>query len=342
LSSSDPGLTVERVRRDDGACVLTVSGEFSLRSAGLVEREVSKALADTGRVLLDVSGLRLSWVPAVAVFPSILARAGGWPFARLVLFGAGPELARSINALRVSTTVPVAPDEAAAHRLLERRPPTVTRYTDLDRARSPLRGARLFVEAACADWRCDAIREDAVLVASELVSNAVLHAGPGCRLTIRYTALGMTVAVRDDRPDLMPPLHSIDPDRAPDRRRGHGLQAVAAASRHWGITPGQSSKTTWAYLPLTDSAGYSRAIRTAAHDAVRAALTHGVDSPDTSTAVNGLTTHLLMQYGTDAGRDLVAELARDLYKARSIIADGPGGPFPDGAAAIQGTAADVD
>src|SRR3954469_17401179 len=201
MSSDDLGLTVERLRRDDGAWVLAVSGEFSLRSAGSVERGVSKALADTGRVLLDLSGLRLTWAPVVRVFPSILARAGGWPGARLVLFGAGPELARSMTALRVSTTVPVAPHEAAAHRLLERRPPAVTRYTDLDRAQSPLPGARLFVEAACTDWQCDAVREDAVLVASELVSNAVLHAGTGCRLTLRYTALGMTVAVRDDRPD---------------------------------------------------------------------------------------------------------------------------------------------
>jgi len=331
LSSDDLGVTVERLRRDGGVWVLTVSGEFSLRSVGLVEDGVSKALADTGRVLLDVSGLRLTWAPVVRVFPSILAGAGGWPGARLVLFGAGPELARSMTALRVCMTVPVAPDEASAHRLLEQRPPTVTRYTDLDRARSPLPGARLFVEAACTDWQCDAVREDAVLVASELVSNAVLHAGTGCRLTLRYTALGMTVAVRDDRPDLMPPLQPIDLDPDLDRRRGHGLQAVAAASRHWGITPAQRSKTTWAYLPLTDSAGYSRAIRTAAHDAVRAALTHGADSPDTSTAVDRLTTHLIRQYGTDAGWDLVAELARDLDEARSIIAGFSGETLPGGA-----------
>jgi hypothetical protein len=48
---------------------------------------LSKALADPGRVLVDVSGLRVSSSAAVQVFPSVLAGAGGWPAARLGLFG---------------------------------------------------------------------------------------------------------------------------------------------------------------------------------------------------------------------------------------------------------------
>src|SRR4051794_40540867 len=79
MPAYDLGLTVERLSRAAGACVLAVSGEFSLRSAGLVEDRLNKALADTGRVLVDVSGLRVTWPPVVGVFPSTLARAGGWP-----------------------------------------------------------------------------------------------------------------------------------------------------------------------------------------------------------------------------------------------------------------------
>ena len=106
-------------------------GELSLASAGLVEEAVTKALADSGRVLVDLSGLRVTWPPAVQLFGSILAGMGGWPGMRLVLFGADTALVRLLDALRVSVTVPVTPDETTAYRLLKRRPPAVARYLDL-------------------------------------------------------------------------------------------------------------------------------------------------------------------------------------------------------------------
>ena len=190
MSSDHPGFTVRRVRRGPDVWVLAVSGELSLRSAGVVSGAVSKALADSGRVLADVSGLRLTWPPAVQLFPSVLAGVGGWPGMRLVLFGADPALTRSLAALRVSETVPVAPDEITAHRLLQRRPRTVARHLDLEQPRLSTRRARTFVRAACADWQLDDIRDDALVVVTELVGNAVLHAGPACRLALRYARSG--------------------------------------------------------------------------------------------------------------------------------------------------------
>jgi anti-anti-sigma regulatory factor len=152
MSSEPSELAVELVRRDADACVLAVSGELSLCSAGLVTRAVSKALLDVGRVLVDVSGLRLTRPSAAQLFPTTLTAVGGWPGARLVLFGVNPELARSLTAMRVAETVPLASDEAAARRLLERRPPAVARYLDLNEGEglSLPRRARLFVKAACA------------------------------------------------------------------------------------------------------------------------------------------------------------------------------------------------
>ena len=76
-------------------CVLAISGELSLRSAGLTQKAVSKALLDVGHVLVDVSVLRVTWPPAVQVFPLAVAVAGGWPSARLVLFGADVDQAAS-------------------------------------------------------------------------------------------------------------------------------------------------------------------------------------------------------------------------------------------------------
>ena len=83
-------------------CVLALSGELSLRSAGLTQKAVSKALLDVGHVLVDVSVLRVTWPPAVQVFPLAVAVAGGWPSARLVLFGADVDQAALGFGLRAS------------------------------------------------------------------------------------------------------------------------------------------------------------------------------------------------------------------------------------------------
>ena len=304
-----PVLTVRQVRRGPDVWVLAVAGELSLASAGLVREAVTKALADSGRVLVDLSGLRVTWPPAVQLFGSILAGMGGWPGMRLVLFGADTALVRLLDALRVSVTVPVAPDETTAYRLLKRRPPAVARYLDLEQPRSATRRARTFVRAACTDWQLEDICDDAMLVTTELVSNAVLHAGTACRLTVQYNALGLTVAVRDHRPDRMPRPPPIDFEPP---QRLCGLFVVAACSREWGVTPGEDEKTVWALLPVGDSTNYSRAIRKAAHDAVRAALAHGGNPVAAESAVRQIAARLTDQHGARALSDMIEQLAHDL------------------------------
>src|SRR5690349_19651438 len=151
---------------------------------------------------------------------------GGWPSARLVLFGADARLAEMLRALRVSATVPLAPDQTTARLLLQRRPPTVARWLDLANDLSSPRRACLFVTTACQGWRLDSVCDDAVIVASELVENAVVHARTGCRLAIRLDDRGLTIAVRDSGPFTV--MHP---------RPGHGLFMVAEVSRAWGGQP---------------------------------------------------------------------------------------------------------
>jgi hypothetical protein len=307
---------MRRVRRGPDVWVLAASGELSQRSAGLVSGAVSAALANSGRVLVDVSGLRVTWPPAVGLFGSILAGMGGWPGARLVLFGADAKLARSLAALRVSATVPVAPDETTARQLLDRRPPVLARHLDLEQPRSATRRAGIFVRAACADWHLDDICDDAMIVAYELVANAVLHAGTACRLTLRHNALGLTIAVRDHRPDRLPQQPPVDPE--PPKRLS-GLFIVDALSPEWGVIPRTDDKTVWALLPVGDATTYSRAIRKAARDAVRAVLAHGINTTAAATAVRQIMDRLTEQHGAAAARDLTDELARELAAANFAV-----------------------
>ena len=284
MSSDSSDHPVVLVRRDADTCVLAVSGELSLRSTGLVRGRLSKALADPGRVLVDASELQLTWKPAIQLFPSVLAGVGGWPGARLVLFGAGVELTRTLTALRVGKTVPVAPDEATARQLLDQRPPVVARHLDLECEVSSARRARLFVEGACTDWQLEVIRDDAMVVVSELVANAVVHAGTGCQVVLRYGARGLTIAVYDHAPDLMLPLRPV------------------------------------AFLPATVAAAYSHTVRTAARDAVRVLLADGADSPDAATAVERLVTRQGEHHGPQFVQYVADELMVELAEATAAMA----------------------
>jgi hypothetical protein len=59
-------------------------------------------------------------------------------------------------------------------------------------------------------------------------------------LTLRYTAFGLTVEVRDYRPDRVPEPPPVDPE--PPQRLS-GLFIVAALTREWGIMPRTDAKT---------------------------------------------------------------------------------------------------
>ena len=326
MSSDSSDHPVVLVRGDADTCVLAVSGELSLRSAGLVRGRLSKALADPGRVLVDASELQLSWKPAIQLFPSVLAGVGGWPGARLVLFGAGVELTRTLTALRVGKTVPVAPDETTARQLLDERPPVVARHLDLECVLSSARRARLFVEGACTDWQLEVIRDDAMVVVSELVANAVVHAGTGCRVVLRYGARGLTIAVYDHAPD-----RALPPRLVTESQRGHGLFMVAALSLHWGLSRGRGEKCVWAFLPATAAAAYSHTLRTAAHDAVRVLLAHAANSPDAANAVEHLVARQGEHHGPQFVQDMADELVVELAEATAVMATenehgGPDGP----------------
>jgi len=239
---------------------------------------------------------------------------------RLVLFGADAALARSLAAQGVSATVPVAPDQTTARQLLDRRPRVLARHLDLEQPRSATRRARTFVQAACADWQLDDlrddIRDDATIVACELVDNAVRHAGPGYRLTLRYDVFGLTIAVRDRRPDRLPQAPPVDPEPPP---RLSGLFMVAALSGEWGVNPRQDDKTVWALLPIPDSTSYAHTIRKAVRDAVRAVFTHRGNTAAAATAVRQITARLTEQHGAAAVRDLADELALELGDANSAV-----------------------
>jgi len=90
--------------------------------------------------------------------------------------------------------------------------------------------ARRFVSDALRRWDAAGQRETAVLLVSELVSNAVVHAHTEIALTLRYDRGLITVGVRDGSDQL--PARS---DVPPAATSGRGLQMVDALAVDWGV-----------------------------------------------------------------------------------------------------------
>ncbi|QIP71027.1 ATP-binding protein [Streptomyces sp. VN1] len=100
----------------------------------------------------------------------------------------------------------------------------------------------------------DEVTDVVVLLASELVTNAVLHcrtsyAQVGVALTLDGTEL--TLEISDPDRDRLPRLH----DSAPDEEGGRGLALVAALSEDWGCRQDPYTKCVWARFTLTGRRG---------------------------------------------------------------------------------------
>ncbi len=117
----------------------------------------------------------------------------------------------------------------------------VERLTDLPVDPVSARQARRFVTEALASWSLDAVTDEAVLLTSEVVTNALLHTGTG-QIQLRLVLLpdGVRIEIVDDSPTLPRPRHY-----SADAGTGRGLALVEAASRSWGARPTERGKVVW-------------------------------------------------------------------------------------------------
>lgn len=87
------------------------------------------------------------------------------------------------------------------------------------------------------------ICDRAELIASELVTNAVLHAGTGPTVSIRIDGQVVRITVEDTSP-VAPVLREYGLDAA----TGRGLRVVSSAATEWGVETTQTGKSVWALL----------------------------------------------------------------------------------------------
>ena len=124
--------------------------------------------------------------------------------------------------------------------------------------------ARAFTALVLADWELTSMRDETLLIVSELTTNVIRAAQeddgspiydadgrlPAMWLRLMVDRAELRIEVRDT----LPPSAGAPALRraAPEAESGRGLEIVASLSRDWGWepVPGTQEKRTWAILPI--------------------------------------------------------------------------------------------
>ncbi|MGW5868001.1 SpoIIE family protein phosphatase [Streptomyces sp. NPDC055239] len=120
--------------------------------------------------------------------------------------------------------------------------------------------ARSFVRDTLQGWGFTDIVDDAVVLTSELVTNAVVHAGTAADVLCLRSEDAVRIEVSDHYPEREIPLQQSAANMgSPDREGGRGLQLCAALATRWGVDYTPEHKKVWFQLDLPDRSVGTRA-----------------------------------------------------------------------------------
>ncbi|MFJ1998667.1 ATP-binding SpoIIE family protein phosphatase [Streptomyces asiaticus] len=118
-----------------------------------------------------------------------------------------------------------------------------------------VRATRAFMRDNLRSWGRDAMTDDLELMASEVVTNALIHADSDVELRLREYPDHVRLEVRDS--DVSPPvpssLSTVEEENA-QAEHGRGLIIVDGLATAWGSSPSGRGKTVWLELSTRDGA----------------------------------------------------------------------------------------
>lgn len=113
--------------------------------------------------------------------------------------------------------------------------------------------ARRFARQQLEEWGAPELQDGAALAISELVTNALVHAGTTATVDLRLDARCLRIEVEDQHPGRV-----LQTDRAgpgEDSESGRGLLVSAAMASAWGVEYTASSKRIWLLLDRDHAVG---------------------------------------------------------------------------------------
>jgi anti-anti-sigma factor len=196
-------------------------------------------------VVVDASELSVRDDTGLTVLSSVAQQSQRWPGARFALAAATDEVVAGFIRMGVDRYMSMWADRSAALRDLSPRPaPPWSRHRI-----APDRDAPGIARAAVLAFLEDHAAGDgdaAQLVASELVTNAVVHAGTIIDLTLRLVPPLLHIAVRDTGTGHVHIKEIVDESS----ENGRGLLLVDALATAWGSLVPDNGKIVWATVRI--------------------------------------------------------------------------------------------
>ncbi len=206
-------------------------GESALRLADRVHPDI---------VVLDLG------LPDIAGREVLTRLRGRHPGVRVIVFtGTEPESVSSMQSLGAAGVVIKGAHLSRLLAVLEDvvDQPVEVAGLELERRPDSVGQARRFTQERLTDWGARAITENAVLVVSELVTNAITHGRSACKVVLRWGYGSLRIEVADFGPGSPEPQ-----PQSTMRPSGRGLMIVSSVATAWGIDPCDVGKIVWAEI----------------------------------------------------------------------------------------------
>ena len=137
----------------------------------------------------------------------------------------------------------------ATHRLSE---PRTERRLHLRADRHAPAAVRAMIRQMLDETHLAEMVDDVLLLATELTTNAVLHAGTDLAVTVDVNATRVHVAVADGHRGELPVLDPTSAMRRPLLSHGRGLILVDRIATRWGVVHDNSGKSVWFEIQRSD------------------------------------------------------------------------------------------
>jgi anti-anti-sigma regulatory factor/anti-sigma regulatory factor (Ser/Thr protein kinase) len=244
-------MQIERTWRD-GCVVVALTGQLNLFTAPQVQRQLRKELGEQPlAVICDLAGVDVVDPVCANLFSTVANHPSShWPGSTFLLCGARPAVAEILGRLRVPQFVRLCRDVDEALDRAFARPPYLVEQLRLAPTPTAPSAARRFVRDVCDYWQPalpgEDVADQAVLLAGELVANAVTHARTEIDLRVELRGELLHISVHDGSPRL---LHLVPAGRA--GKGGHGLRLVEEVAKAWGVNHHQDGgKVVWCTLDV--------------------------------------------------------------------------------------------
>src|SRR6266536_5416 len=177
-----------QIESDGPVATVRLIGGIDQTTICTAETTVTEVL--TGQpdaLLLDLSGVSCAEPAALLAFAALAHRASLWPGVPVILHAPDPVLRSMLTGQAVDRAVAVCPDRAAALALARCAPTPFRLREQMRPVPGVARRSRDLATEACLIARIPELVASASIVTSELVANAVRHAGTPFELTLIRT-----------------------------------------------------------------------------------------------------------------------------------------------------------